>query len=65
VKAEKDAGGSLRIANNKAREKLAIRSPIAYAASLDGVFVKTRRLEEDPFLGLPKKSQQAEQQREC
>ena len=26
--------------------------------------METRGLEEDPFLGLPKKSQQAEQQRE-
>ena len=65
MKAEKDAGRSLRIADDETREELAIRSPVAHAASLDGVFVKTRRLEQDPFLGLPKKSQQAEQQREC
>jgi hypothetical protein len=62
VKAEKNAARSLRITDDEAREGLAVRSSVARAAGLDGLLVKTRRLKEDPFLGLPKKSQQAEQQ---
>jgi hypothetical protein len=64
VKAEKDAGCSLRITDNEARELLAIRSAVARAASLRGSFVKPRGLKEYPLLGLPKKGQESEQQRE-
>ena len=65
VKTEKDAGRSLRIADDKTREGLAVGSAIGRTACLDGIFVKTWGLEEDAFLGLPKQSQQAEEQREC
>jgi hypothetical protein len=64
VKAEKDGGGSLRITDDEAREKLTVRSLVAHAAGLDGSSVKTGRLEEDSLLGSPKKSDRAEQQRE-
>jgi len=64
VKGEKNARCSLRIADDETREQLAIRSEVAHATGLEGFLVKTRRLEEDPFLGLPKKSQQTEKQRE-
>jgi len=64
VKAEKNAGRSLRIADDEAREGLAVRSLVTHAAGLDGISVKTGRLEEDTLLGSPKKSQRTEQQRE-
>lgn len=64
MKAEKDAGRSLRIADDETCKMLAIRSAVARAAGLHGSFVKTRRLKEYPLLGLPKKSQESEQQRE-
>src|ERR1700674_246276 len=64
VKAEKDAGCSLWITDDETREKLTVRSAVARATGLDRVFVKTRWLKENPLLGLPKKSHQAEQQRE-
>jgi len=64
VKAEKDSGRSLGVADYETCEELAIRSAVASAADLHGVFMKTRRLEEYPLLGLPKKSQQSEQQRD-
>jgi hypothetical protein len=64
MKAQKNAGRSLGIAYDETREGLAIRSVVIRAASLHGVFVETRRLEEDLFLGLPEKTHQAEQQPE-
>jgi hypothetical protein len=64
VKAEKNAGCSLRIADDKTREQLAIRSAVTRAAGLHGSFVKTRRLKEYSLLGLPKKRQESDQQRE-
>ena len=64
MKAEKNAGRSLRIADDKTREGLAIRSTVARAAGLHGSFVKTRRLKEYSFLGLPKKSQESDEQGE-
>jgi hypothetical protein len=65
VEAEKNAGRTLRVANDETREELAIRSAVTHATGLDRIFVKTRRLKEDSFLGLPENSQQAEQQSEC
>jgi hypothetical protein len=64
VKAEENARRGLRIADDETRERLTIRSAVARAADIRGVFVETGRLEENPFLGLPEKSYQAEQQPE-
>jgi hypothetical protein len=64
VKAEKNAGRSPGIAYDETCEGLAIRRAVIRAAGLNGVLMEARRLEEDLFLGLPKKSHQAEQQPE-
>src|SRR6476469_1378102 len=64
VKAEKNTERSSRIADNKAREELAIRSVVMHTACLAGNFMETGRLEEDLLLRLPEKRQQAEQQPE-
>jgi hypothetical protein len=56
VKAEKDAGISAWIADDKTRKKLTVRGEIAHSSKLHGLPVEPRRLEEDLLLGSPKKS---------
>jgi hypothetical protein len=62
VETEQDSRCNPGIADDETGEELAIRSAVAGATDLYRVFIKTRRLEEYPLLGLPKKSQQSEQQ---
>src|ERR1700730_10387559 len=57
VEAEKDSRCSPGIADDETGKELAIRSAVANAVDLYRVFIKTRRLEEYPLLGLPKKRQ--------
>ena len=64
VKTEQRSWSGIGISHDEAPEMLAICGLIVHAAGFLGISVKSRRLEENPLLGPPKKSYRTEDQRD-